>query len=75
MNEDTNIPIDGTTIANTTASNGCIAANKEASFIEAYDIDFIWCESWPGAVDTFEKVRVENVIGKSVLRDILRRRG
>ena len=52
MNGNTNITIDGLTIANTTASNLYLGASEAVSlgiinFVDAYSINYTLWESWP----------------------------
>ena len=73
MNGNTNVTIDGLTIANTTASNLYIGASEavnlgKVDFVDAYSINYTLWESWPGAVATFENVSFKNVTGQRCIK-------
>ena len=80
MNGNTNITINGLTIANTTASNLYIGASEAVSlgdvnFIQAYGIDYTLWESWPGAVATFENVSFKSMTGNRCIEGKIGRQG
>lgn len=68
MDGNTNITINGLTIANTTASNLYIGAS------EAVSLDDVW-ESWPGAVATFENVSFKGAMGNRCIEGKIGKQG
>ena len=80
MNGNTNITIDGLTIANTTASNLYIGASEAVNvgkmdFVDAYNINYTLWESWPGAVVTFQNVSFKSVFGQRCIEGSIGKEG